>query len=304
MRVLRLGQSELANSVPDRLLEATTCDATHLSIVRRLGFKAYLMVPLVARGRTKGVLSLIATEAERNYSQADLELAEELARRAALAIDNAKLYQAAETSRRHIEEASRSKDLFLAMLSHELRTPLTPILATVSARLEHETSPELRPELEMIRRNAALEARLIDDLLDLSRIESGQLRLECAAIDVHQAIQQALEICHDETLEAGLEVKLDLAAADHSIAGDSARIMQIVWNLIRNAAKFTPSGGTLTIHTSNRRHENRGAQAGLLIIEFEDTGQGIDPERCPGSSTPSSRDRRTCVRGAVGSGWG
>jgi signal transduction histidine kinase/pSer/pThr/pTyr-binding forkhead associated (FHA) protein/ActR/RegA family two-component response regulator len=277
MRVLHTGRSELANTVPDQLLEATTRDRAYLNIVRRLGLKAYLIVPLVAQGRTKGVLSLIATDAERDYSQADLELAEELARRAALAIDNAALYQAAEASRRRIEEASRSKDVFLAMLSHELRTPLTPILAVVSARLEHGASPVLRPELEMIRRNVALEARLIDDLLDLSRIERGQLRLECELVDVHQVVQQAVEICRDETFEAGLDVKLDFAAPEHTIKGDSARIMQIAWNLIRNAAKFTPAGGTLTIRSQHRRLDDPGTDGGRLIIEFEDTGQGVEP---------------------------
>jgi signal transduction histidine kinase len=281
MRVFRTGRSELANLTSDQLLEVTARDPTHLSILRQLGLAAYLIVPLVARGRTKGVLSLIATEAERNYSQADLELAEELARRAALALDNAALYQVAEESRRRIEEASRSKDLFLAMLSHELRTPLTPILASVSAHLEHGTCAELRPELEMIRRNVTLEARLIDDLLDLSRIESGQLRLECELVDVHQAVRQAVEICRDETSEAGLEVKLDLAAREHSIKGDYARIMQIAWNLIRNAAKFTPGGGTLTIHTRNERLEDHGEERGRLVVEFADTGQGIDPGLLP-----------------------
>jgi CheY-like chemotaxis protein len=90
-----------------------------------------------------------------------------------------------------------------------------------------------------------------------------------------------VEICRDETSEAGLEVKLDLVAPDHCIKGDTARIMQIAWNLIRNAAKFTPRGGTLTIHSSNERLETRGEERGLLIIEFEDTGQGIDPEVLP-----------------------
>jgi signal transduction histidine kinase len=281
MRVLRTGLSELANEVPDQLQEVTAGDAEHLRILRQLGFMAYLIVPLVARGRTQGVLSLIATEAGRNYRQADQELAEELARRAALAIDNAALYQAAQASRQRIEETSRSKDLFLAMLSHELRTPLTPILAAVSARLEHGTSPELRSELEMIRRNATLEARLIDDLLDLSRIGSGQLRLEREMVDVHQAIQQAVEICRDETSGAGLEVKLALAAPAHTIEGDSARIIQIAWNLIRNAAKFTPAGGTLTIRSHNQRREDRGGAAVRLIIEFADSGQGIEPSVLP-----------------------
>src|SRR5262249_34561172 len=152
----------------------------HLAIVRYLGFAAYLIVPLVARGRTSGVLSLVATEPGRKYGPADLEMAELVALRAALAIDNATLYQAAqeaqrraEEAQRRAEEAGRTKVDFLAMLSHELRTPLTPILAAVSDRLEQGAGPELRPALEMIRRNVTLEARLIDDLLDVARIERG-----------------------------------------------------------------------------------------------------------------------------------
>src|SRR4051812_6143185 len=183
------------------------------------------------------------------------------------------------------------------MISHELRTPLAPILAAVSARLEDGVGPELRPELEMIRRNVALEARLIDDLLDLSRIGRGRLRLDRESVDVHRVIMEAVETCRDEIFVAGLEVTLVLAAPDHHVEGDHARILQVVWNLIRNAAKFTPAGGRLAIRTRSSRPEGPGGGAGRLVVEFEDTGRGIEPELLPrifdafeqGKAGPDSR---------------
>ena len=101
----------------------------------------------------------------------------------------------------------------------------------------------------MIRRNIELEARLIDDLLDLSRIVRGRLRLDLEVVDIHQVIRRAMEVCRDETLVAGLHVMTELKAPRHHVLADHARIMQVVWNLIRNAAKFTPAGGRLTIRT-------------------------------------------------------
>ncbi len=176
------------------------------------------------------------------------------------------------------EAASRAKDRFLAVLSHELRTPLTPALLAVSSLMESGAEPSLLPALDMIRRNIELESRLIDDLLDLSRIARGRLRLDLEVVDIHQALRNAVEVCLDETFVAGLEVVTELEAAEHHATGDHARIMQIAWNLVRNAAKFTPAGGRLTIRTSNAP----GAGAGTrLIVEFEDTGIGIDAEVLP-----------------------
>ena len=140
------------------------------------------------------------------------------------------------------EAASHAKDRFLAVLSHELRTPLTPVLIAVVSLLESKPDSALVPTLEMIRRNIELEARLIDDLLDLSRIVRGRLRLELEVVDIHKLIRRAMEICRDETLVAGLHVLTDLKAQHHHVRADHARIMQVVWNLIRNAAKFTPAG--------------------------------------------------------------
>jgi two-component system CheB/CheR fusion protein len=185
------------------------------------------------------------------------------------------------------EAASRAKDRFLAVLSHELRTPLTPVLIAVSSMLESNPDPALLSALEMIRRNVELEARLIDDLLDVSRIVGGRLRLDLEVVDIHQAIRRAGEICRDETLAAGLDVVMDFRAPHHYVLADRARVMQVAWNLIRNAAKFTPRDGRLTIRTTNPPGPSTPSAAPneatlpRLDVEFEDTGIGLDPGMLP-----------------------
>ncbi len=181
------------------------------------------------------------------------------------------------------EAACQARDRFLAVLSHELRTPLTPVLFGVSSMLDSSTAPEQRRVLEMIRRNIELEARLIDDLLDLSRFSRGQMRLDFEIIDIHEAIQRAIEICSGETFISGLEVVTDLAAARHHANADHARLMQVFWNLIRNAVKFTPPNGRLTIRSFNVSAEPLGAdgEEEMIAVEFQDTGIGIEESALP-----------------------
>ena len=181
------------------------------------------------------------------------------------------------------EAASRAKDRFLAVLSHELRTPLTPTLIAVASMLETKPDPALMPALEMIRRNIELEARLIDDLLDLSRIVRGRLRLDLEVVDVHHIIRRAVEICRDEVLVAGLSVVTDLRARHYHVMADYARIMQVAWNLIHNAVKFTPADGRITIRTTNHPAATgpEDGQAQRLVVEFEDSGVGITPQVLP-----------------------
>jgi PAS domain S-box-containing protein len=278
MRVMRTGQPEMVNEVADELLVATTRDADHLAIVRRLGFKSFMLVPLAARGRTLGVISLIGTETNRRYGPSDLALAEGLASRAALAIDNAQHHVAAQTARREAEAANSAKDQFLAVLSHELRTPLTPVLASTSAMLEDpETPPEVRPALEMTRRNIELEARLIDDLLDVTRISQGKMRLEPEVVDAHALIHRALSICRSDLHAGALQLDLDLAAGEHHVEADPARLQQVFWNLIKNAVKFTPVGGTIAL----RSHNRDSPEGRRLVVEVRDTGVGIEPGLLP-----------------------
>lgn len=237
--------------------------------VRRLGGTSYLCIPIVASGRPMGVLSLVATGDRRPLVPADRMVADGLTWRAALAADNARLYQGADA-------ASRAKDRFLAVLSHELRNPLTPILLATSSMLESDAAPS-RSTLEMIQRNVRLESRLIDDLLDVASIGRGALRLSPEIIDVHDSIRWALAICQEDADAAGLTIELDLAAASHHVEADPTRLLQISWNLIQNAAKFTPRGGCLTIHTSNTPEPEGDRDGRRLLVEFRDSGIGIEP---------------------------
>ncbi len=159
---------------------------------------------------------------------------------------------AAVTLRQELMSANAAKDQFLAQLSHELRNPLSPVI-TMVAELERIAAiePEARQPLEIIRRNVELEARLIDDLLDVTRISNGKLQLNRSLVDAHRTWKLALEICQREIDEKKLAIHLDLAAANHFVQADPARLQQVFWNLLKNAIKFSPEGGSIAVRTLN-----------------------------------------------------
>jgi PAS domain S-box-containing protein len=166
--------------------------------------------------------------------------------------DRKRVELALREAKEQAEQASRAKDSFLAQLSHELRTPLTPVLMTASAMAEDEhLAPEMREQLTMIARNIALEARLIDDLLDLTRITHGKLALRAEPCDVHQLLQLVVEIIREESREKRVDIVLRLEASRHRLVADSARLQQVFWNLLRNAVKFTHEGGRVEIRSAN-----------------------------------------------------
>jgi signal transduction histidine kinase/CheY-like chemotaxis protein len=173
------------------------------------------------------------------------------------------------------EDANRAKDQFLAMLSHELRTPLTPVLMTIaSLQRNHDLPDSARRDLDVVRRNVELEALLIDDLLDLTRIAHGKLDLRNDAIDVHAALTYALGVSASDLNEKQISVQQDFAAQEHHCWADAARLQQVFWNIIKNAVKFTPARGELRITTRNDDGHN-------IIIDFTDKGIGIAPELQP-----------------------
>ncbi|MCG5073776.1 hybrid sensor histidine kinase/response regulator [Paraburkholderia tagetis] len=175
-----------------------------------------------------------------------------------------------QAARQAAEEANRAKDRFLAMLSHELRTPLTPVLAGTRLLEQIAGLPDAaRAGVLMIRRNIELEARLIDDLLDLTRVANGKLSLTLDTVDVHEVIDAVLELFHSEIKQQ--DVHVELLAQHHYVRGDRARIQQMFWNLVRNAAKFTPDGGHIFVRTRDERMQ--------VVIEVEDTGIGIAPDQ-------------------------
>lgn len=195
------------------------------------------------------VMCLVVTDLTTQKEQAELQLAKELA-----------------------EKANLAKDAFLAALSHELRTPLTPVLLSVGV-LENDPSfsAPLRQQFSMMRRNVELEARLIDDLLDLTRIARGKLELQKGDVDCREVLNLAIDICRPE-IEAKrqrFEVKAD--AAETRTLGDGVRLQQAIWNLVRNASKFAPPGGSISVQMSN-------PSPGALALTVKDDGVGFEPK--------------------------
>jgi hypothetical protein len=199
-------------------------------------------------------------------------------------------------SEQRARQASESKDKFIAMLSHELRTPLTPVLAAASAFHNRSGLPsDIRRAFEMIERNVATEARLIDDLLDLSGIVRGKVRLVPQPTDVHQTLREAIDLVRDDALLKGQVLRVELSAEHHHTHGDRLRLRQVFWNLLRNAIKFTPERGQ--IHVRSWNHPER------LAIEVEDTGPGFDPAALPRLFDPFDQlDREPSSAGGLGLG--
>lgn len=204
---------------------------------------------------------------------------------------------AAEWARDQAEAAGRTKDQFLAVLSHELRTPLTPVLmAVATVRGEKNLSQEGKDALDMIQRNIRLEADLIGELLDLTRIERNKLELHRERMDLHQSVRQALEMCGPEIGEKSLVVKVALEARHHTVSGDAVRLVQVFANLIKNAVKFSPVGGAIEIQSSN--------PGSLVRVEVRDEGIGIAPEILPRIFTPFEQGGAEVTRKFGGLGLG
>jgi len=203
-----------------------------------------------------------------------------------------------EHQKSQVEAANRTKDNFLAMLSHELRTPLTPVLATLDG-LEREpiASSEVKSALGMIRRNIELESQLIDDLLDLTRIAKDKLRLKFDPLDAHEIIANVAEICHAEAEARRLRVHLQLRAGAHWISADAAKFQQIIWNLLKNAIKFTGENGEITISSTNPRSQ-------VLDITVQDTGIGMEPGTMERIFNPFEQGDRSVQRRYGGLGLG
>ena len=212
----------------------------------------------------------LTTEAETLNTKLKKEIAGRRAVESALraAVDDLKVAQA------RAALASAAKDNFLATLSHELRTPLTPVLMMAGAlREDARLPPDMRDQLAGIERGVKLEARLIDDLLDLTKLAHGKLQLRVEACDAHQLIEQAVEIVREEARVKGVRIERNFTARDGRLMADPTRFQQVIWNLLGNALKFTPRGGQVVIRTTDEKRPNNET---WLRIEVTDTGRGID----------------------------
>jgi signal transduction histidine kinase/ActR/RegA family two-component response regulator len=294
-RVAATAEPLLVQEVAEPELEALAGNPEILGIFRALSPRSTMVLPMTARGRVVGVLLLAADQRGRAYDEKDLELGLDLARRASIAVENARLY-------REARSASQAKDHFLAALSHELRTPLAPVLATVSALADDASLPAaVHDRLAMVRRNVELEARLIDDLLDLTRITHGKLELRPEVTDVGEMVRQALRNCCTEDVDNGrLRLELDFGADDHRLWADPPRLMQVFWNLLKNAVKFTPDGGSIRV----RSYRQETPEGPRLVVEVADTGIGIEPGVLPRLFQGFEQGSRAITRRFGGLGLG
>ncbi|MEO7167121.1 MAG: PAS domain S-box protein [Chthoniobacterales bacterium] len=265
--VLRTGKPEIFPAIDDDLLRAAAKDDEHYEFLKSLRLRSAIVVPLQTGGKTVGALTLVR-ESESALTEEDLPFAQDLATRTALAVENSRLYSEA-------QRANAAKDRFFAVLSHELRTPLNPVLMTVSAMESDPSLPAVvRADIAMIRRNVELEARLIDDLLDLTRISNNKLTLNRQVVDTHELLDYALHIVRSDSSLSQAPLRMELGATDIHTEGDPARLQQIFWNLLKNAVKFTPPTGVVMARTSN-------PGPGQLLVEVIDTGRGIEPALLP-----------------------
>jgi PAS domain S-box-containing protein len=263
-RVLESGRSELHREFSDALLASFTSDREHQGFLCQLKFRSAIIVPMTARGRTLGAIALISAQSERRFEPADLDMAEELGHRAAIAIDNARLYQEA-------READRRKDEFLAMLGHELRNPLAPIMTGLKLMQLRGVGGDR--ERQIIERQVKYLVHLVDDLLDVSRITRGKVELNKEPLELATVLAKAIEMASPLYEERAHQLTVDVPRKGLLVEADPIRLAQILANLMTNAAKYTDPHGRVVV--SARR------EGGQVAISVADSGIGISPSVLP-----------------------
>jgi PAS domain S-box-containing protein len=267
-KVIESGEPFLQRTLPPDFFDGLAYEPELPSMIGELGMTSWMIVPLAAAGRTLGAMTVISSDPARLYDDEDVSVATELGRRAGFAIENARLY-------RQAQEANRAKDEFLATLSHELRTPMTATLGWATMLRMGEITPEnFHLAVETIERSTRAQAKLIDEILDVSRIVTGKLQLNVAPVNLQSVIEAAVDAVRPSIAAKGINLQLDFARIDGVPTGDAERLQQVIWNLLSNSVKFTPSGGSITIRADQ-------PQRNAARISVTDTGQGISRKLLP-----------------------
>ena len=263
--VITSGEPVLYERIDDETLKRSARDAEHFSILRDVGLRSAMLIPLGRADEVFGVISFVIADSDRQYDQDDLGFGQELARRASYAIENARLY-------RQAQDANRAKDEFLAALSHELRTPLNAILGWASI-LRARPDGQIERGLDVIYRNAKVQTQLVEDLLDASRITSGRMSIDLKDVPLRPIVAAAIETVLPQAVEKEIEITSVLPNPQITIRGDAARLQQVFWNILSNAVKFTPRNGRIDVQTTISTAE--------VSVHVTDTGAGIRAESLP-----------------------
>jgi signal transduction histidine kinase len=266
--VLETKQPLFITDVTTEYLSSIAQGEEHLRALKALDAKSLIVVPLIAHGRMLGALVLVRTSSSDRYQPEDLSLVMEVGARAALAVHNARLYRAA-------QRATKARDEVLGVVAHDLRNPLSTIMIASGRSRRDPPEPERRDQraVEAIQRAANRMNRLVQDLLDVTQMEAGRLLVARKEIPAEQIVREAIDLEGPVVSHAGLELKLDVARDLPTVSIDRDRILQVFENLIGNAAKFTPSGGRVTVGANPRDTE--------ILFWVENTGPAIVADELP-----------------------
>jgi signal transduction histidine kinase len=305
-RILKTQQPELVPEVSDQMLAASAYDPRQLGILRELGMTSYMIVPLKARDRLLGSITFISTDPNVRYTPKDLLFAEDLAGRAAMAMDNARLFQEARQSREdamaavaRAELADRAKTDFLATMSHELRTPLNAIAGyaeLLELGMRGPVTEQQREAIARIRRSQQHLLGIVNDILTFARTESGRMPVNLEPTLVASAIDAANFLVGPMFAANEIVLTVKEHPPDLAVVADRERLQQILVNIMSNAAKFSPRGGAVAICAEPRDH--------LVAIMVEDEGKGIDAENLETIFEPFMQISAGLTRTAEGSGLG
>ena len=269
MVALREGRCSLLADITDDILASVVEDDRHREIVTRLAPRSAIAVPIVVGGRAQGVMTLVQAESGRRFSEEAVGLADELSRRVAIALEHARLYHAA-------QQATHARDDLLAIVAHDLRNPLNTIFMSTELLLELESLvplPSERRHIAMIRRSAEKMNGLIQDLMDVKRMESGQLVLEVRPFTLTHVIAEALELLRPIAAAHGQTIDQEVPEDLPRVLADPGRVQQVISNLVGNAIKFTPADGSIRVRAWAEETE--------VGIAVRDTGPGIAADQLP-----------------------
>ena len=296
--VIRTGRSELYPDVPDDLLARIAKSPQRLEALGSVRARSAVIVPIADGKQVRAAMTLVLRDSGRRYTEADVPFFEEVGRRAGVAIENARLYRSEQRAREAADAANHMKDDFLATVSHELRTPLNTIVGWAKM-LDGIWLDETRRAraIDTIQRSAGAMARLVEDLLDLSRIVSGKLRLDVASLDVVPLVEAAIESVRPAAEAKEIRLRHPTPSGEGLLLGDATRLQQVVWNLLSNAVKFTPRGGEVAVAVN---HDPDGA----IEISVQDSGKGVSPEFLPHVFEPFRQAEGGLSRSTGGLGLG
>jgi signal transduction histidine kinase len=285
--------------VDDEWLRRAARTPEHLAAVQALGPRSLIVVPLSARGHTLGVMTFVASDSGRRYGTADVSLATEVAQRAAVAVDNARLYRQSELARRDAEAASRAKGQFLAVMSHELRTPLNAILGyseLVEIGVHGDVTDAQRDAMSRIRRSGQHLLSLVNNVLNLERAEMGGLETEFVPLLIAALFEDADALTRPQAEAKAITLSVDTPPQNIVAVGERDKAGQVLVNLLTNAVKFTPHGGRISLWCD--------VAEDTILLRVTDSGVGIPADALDRVFEPFVQLDSSLTRRAEGAGLG